>query len=385
MNNLRKYGESTTINFSLQNPDGAEFKIDAVHVSGDTKIMKNEGSENNTTNGFVDKGTGYSLILSSTEMEAARIILYFIDQGTKAWRDKSIVIETYGNTSAQHELDLDTVIEDQVWDVILTASTHNISTSSGRRLRDIASDIVLTGTSPNTAGTANTLIRIELDGDASSMDGAYDPAIIVITGGTGIGQARQIFEYDGTNKYAYINRAWKNIPDDTSTYTIVGSSGDTHVNEGLVTGGSNNTITLNNLASSIDDTYVGQLVFLFAGTGEDQSRIITAYNGTNKVATLDRIWKTNPVNNETIYAILPIADLTTSIDKIDGVANDVWSEIIEGALSSKAFLRIILAAVAGITTNDGTRFRDEADTKNRIVAVTDSSKNRTSITLDGSD
>ena len=176
-----------------------------------------------------------------------------------------------------------------VWDRVLSGATHNITNSSGKRLRDIASDIVLTGTSPDTAGTANTAIRIELDGTASAVDGAYDPAIVIITAGTGIGQSRQIFEYDGTNKYAYVNRSWKEIPDNTSEYTIRGDSGDTHVNEGLCGGATNTSITLNTLADSNNDTYIGQVVFLFAGTGEDQARMVTAYNGTTKVATIKRL------------------------------------------------------------------------------------------------
>lgn len=330
----------------------------------------------------------------------------------------NILIDTGTTLPAEHAaLPTSAEITDAVWDELLTAGTHNVTTSAGRRLRDIASDIVLTGTSPNTAGTANTLIRIEFDGDASSVDGTYDPAVVIITGGTGIGQSRQIFEYDGTNKYAYINRTWKVIPDNTSTYTIVGHSGDTHVNEGLVTGGSSTTITLNALASSIDDTYIGQLIFLAAGTGEDQSRMIIDYNGTTKVATLDRAWETNPVNGATVYLILPATDLTVTTDKIDVIDAIVdailldtgtdgvvvatgsktgyalsaagieanWDEVIEGALTARHFLRVVLAAVAGITTDGGLKFRDNADAKNRIVAVTDSSKNRTSITLDGSD
>jgi len=216
-------------------------------------------------------------------------------------------------------------IPDVVWDESLTAATHNVATSAGRRLRDIASNIVLTGTSPDTAGTANTNIRIELDGDGSSTDGAYDPAIVVITGGTGVGQSRQIFEYDGTNKYAYVNRAWKVIPDDTSVYTIVGDAGDTHVNEGLATGGGNNTITINALASAVDDTYIGQIVFLSAGTGEDQSRMITDYDGTSKVVTVERNWETNPASGDTIYAIIPTADLTETISQLNDMSGATFN------------------------------------------------------------
>lgn len=105
---LRKYGAATTANFALFETDGVDFKVDAVHASGDTTIMKDEGAEANTTNGFVDEGQGYSIALTATEMEAARIVVYVVDQGTKAWLDTAIVIETYGHASAMHAFDLDT-------------------------------------------------------------------------------------------------------------------------------------------------------------------------------------------------------------------------------------------------------------------------------------
>jgi hypothetical protein len=39
-------------------------------------------------------------------MTAARIIVYVIDQGTKAWLDKVLIVETYGHASAMHPFDL---------------------------------------------------------------------------------------------------------------------------------------------------------------------------------------------------------------------------------------------------------------------------------------
>lgn len=114
---LRKYGEATTINFELFEVDGVDFRTDAVHATGDTVIMKDEGAEANTTNAFTDEGTGYSLALSATEMQAARIVIYVIDQtATKVWLDKAIRIETYGNASAQHAFDLDTASTAQTGD-----------------------------------------------------------------------------------------------------------------------------------------------------------------------------------------------------------------------------------------------------------------------------
>jgi len=100
---LRKYGVETTVNFELFEIDGIDFRIDAAHVAGDSKIMKDEGAEGNTANGFSDEGQAYSLVLTATEMQAARIVVYLVDQtAPKAWLDRTLVIETYGHASAQH-------------------------------------------------------------------------------------------------------------------------------------------------------------------------------------------------------------------------------------------------------------------------------------------
>jgi len=123
---LRKYGVATTIDFELFETDGVDFKVDAAHVSGDTKLMKNEGAEANTTNGFVDKGQGYSLALTATEMEFARGVLYVADQGDKVWLDRAIVIETYGHAGAQHPFDLGTakvaLADDSITAAVLATS-----------------------------------------------------------------------------------------------------------------------------------------------------------------------------------------------------------------------------------------------------------------------
>jgi hypothetical protein len=129
---LRKYGEATTITFGLRDTDGVLLKSDAVYVAGDVKISKDEGADTNTASGFVDEGLGYSLALSATEMEAARIQGYIEDQGTPAWLGREFTIETYGHASAQFPY-----MNEGVWDEVLTSGTHNVNNSSGKRLRDL--------------------------------------------------------------------------------------------------------------------------------------------------------------------------------------------------------------------------------------------------------
>lgn len=217
-------------------------------------------------------------------------------------------------------------IADEVWDEILSGSNHNIATSAGRRLRELASNVLLTGTSPG-VNTANTII---LDSNASSVDGTYDPAIINIVAGKGAGQSRQIFQYDGATKTAWINRDWKDIPDNTSEYQVNSSAGDTHVNEGAAQAGTSTTITLNADASPISYTYNGQFVFLVSGTGQDQLRRVMDYNGTTKVATVDRAWDTIP-DATTVYAMLPADDILVALGlkEFDGVSfNDLMQLLV---------------------------------------------------------
>lgn len=67
--------------------------------------------------------------------------------------------------------------------------------------------------------------------------------------------------------------------------------------------GSGTTITLDASASSTDNFYVGYEISLYSGTGSPQSRIITAYNGTTKVATVDSPWLgVNPASG-TVFVI----------------------------------------------------------------------------------
>jgi hypothetical protein len=121
---LRKYGLETKINLDLYETDGSDFKTGAVNASGDTKIMKDEGAEANTVNGFISEGQGYSITLTASEMQAGRVKIYVVDQTTpKAWLDTSIVVETYGHANAQHPLDVEKAIKMLVNKAVQTKST----------------------------------------------------------------------------------------------------------------------------------------------------------------------------------------------------------------------------------------------------------------------
>lgn len=219
----------------------------------------------------------------------------------------------------------DTVIEiqlnlvDDVWDESLTGATHNVANSSGKRLRQSANVSIREETAQG-AGTGNN--QIQLDAGASATDGAYDPAMVIILEGTGAGQCRLILEYDGDTKTATVDRSWKVNPDNTSLFQIIGHPGREHVNEGLAQAGTSTTITLNTLASSQDDAYNGQIIFIRSGTGEDQVGLVTDYDGTTKIATVHDDWAVTP-DSTSGYVMLPYPDhlIVDQIAEITGAAD----------------------------------------------------------------
>jgi len=72
---------------------------------------------------------------------------------------------------------------------------------------------------------------------------------------------------------------------------------------GTAQAGGATSITLDASASSTNDFYKHAWVRTTGGTGVGQTRLITAYVGSTKVATVDRAWATNP-DNTTTFAII---------------------------------------------------------------------------------
>ncbi|MGB0817406.1 MAG: hypothetical protein ACPGQQ_00775 [Candidatus Puniceispirillaceae bacterium] len=113
MEALRKYGVETKVLFPLITAGASDFLAGATLASGDATISKDEGAFASTTNTIVDEGNGmYSLTLTATEMQAARIMLSIRDAAGDEWEDQAVIISTYGNASAQHAFDLDTAEQD---------------------------------------------------------------------------------------------------------------------------------------------------------------------------------------------------------------------------------------------------------------------------------
>jgi hypothetical protein len=273
-------------------------------------------------------------------------------------------------------------IADAVWDEVLTAATHNIATSAGRRLQELGAFSIVSGTAAT--GTART---ITLDSDASTTANIYNENLIVIIGGTGAGQTRMILEYTA-GRVATVDRDWHVTPAGDSEYQIVAFSGVLIATNGVAQAGAASTITLATSALDVTNSYIGCGVYITAGTGAGQTRLITAYT-SGRVATVSPAWETQP-DNTSAYKVLPVG--RSIIDSISAeaenlIADAVWDEALESTYTGRQMMRIFTAVLAGLANGGGSttiNFRDIADGKNRVTATVDSDGNRTAITLDGS-
>ena len=315
---------------------------------------------------------------------------------------------------------------DDIWDELITGALHNTATSAGRRLRELGAYHISSGTAQ--AGAAHS---ITLAADAGAVDHILNRNLIVIQAGTGVGQTRTIVDYDGTSKVAVIDRDWWVNPDVTSEYSIIPDDTPLVADHGVAQAGSSTTITLRSSASTIDSTYSDLIVFIMAGTGAGQARLIDTYVGSTKVATIHETWTTTP-DNTSVYAMIAsgkshveditataLAKINTECDtaltdydpptrteatadkdaiitevnanetKIDALNDitvaDIIAGIADGSYDLQEMMRIMFAALSGKSSGGGTTtltFRDSGDAKNRITATVNSSGDRTAMTLD---
>ena len=126
----------------------------------------------------------------------------------------------------------------------------------------------------------------------------------------------------------------------------------------------------------------------------------TAMRGTDSAAlasvcTEPRLAELDGANIPTDIAAIP----TTAMRGTDGANTDkagfalsaagidaILDEVVEGSLTLRHILRILLAVIAGKSTGGGTAtltFRDDADSKPRLTETVDANGNRTAVTRDG--
>lgn len=131
-------------------------------------------------------------------------------------------------------------------------------------------------------------------------------------------------------------------------YTVIVQQGAI-LTSGTAQAGATNTITLAASASASDEFYTSTAILISGGTGAQQERMITAYNGTSKVATVTPAWIINP-DNTSIYNVIPATSHSaTSEGNYDSAS--VHIDFTDGEAGT-------LKNVNGITTNPVNNFPD---------------------------
>ena len=233
-------------------------------------------------------------------------------------------------------------IVDAVWDEPLTSGTHDVGYSAGQRLRYL----ILSGAAAQ-AGSSNS---ITLANTESSTDNIFNQNIISIVSGTGAGQTRLIAEYNGTSKVATVDRAWDTNPASGSVYEILPFSSILLADHGTAQAGGASSITLASTASAVTNAYVGSVVYLSSGTGVGQARVITAYNGTSKVATISDNWTTTP-DSTSVYKVLPVGRVI--LDSIGDTAKAEIQAEAEDALEAYDLDHLLQVSAGSEEPTDG--------------------------------
>ncbi len=345
MSDLRKYGEAQTIYFPLIDFGTNDFESTPVSFStggGDSKVSKNGGAFANTANDPAHEGEGiYSLILSSTETNAANLVVTVVDASTaKTWEDQALIIDTYGHGSAQHEFDLD-------------STRVNIGSVTGTTVGSIA-DFKATGFSTFNAATTTVDVgkisgdsvaadNLELDYDGTGLARANSTigtvtavtnkvtADVTAISGDSVAADNLELDYDGTGlakanstigtATAVTNQVTANITAvtgttvasvadfkatgfstfDAATTTVdigkINGSAAAATLLGLVYAGGAVTFTVNTVtdsgdftltsvsASTANDTHNDQFLVFTSGSNTAVARSITDYTGATKRCT----------------------------------------------------------------------------------------------------
>ena len=118
---------------------------------------------------------------------------------------------------------------------------------------------------------------------------------------------------------------------------------------GVAQGGGASTITLDAGAAGQSNFYIDELLMIIAGLGAGQSRYITGYDGSTKIATLNKAWIVNP-DNTSVFEIAGQAVDNFDIVGIRAVT-DALGAAISANLAATNAVGVLATAVKAKTDN----------------------------------
>ena len=356
-----KYATEYTLYFGVYDSNSPWRNYETAPAAADIHVFQDGASEARAANAVTDIGRTFKLVLTAGEMTAA-VVTVDINDATAVplFGDETFYIPTYGHSSALQAFDLDSAtvslaaggitasimatdsitadelstaaiaeIVDGTLDELLTGGAHRVKHSTADYIRRAANsggggDTIVLEDGTAQAGGDNT---ITLAADASATNDIYGGMLIALMTGTGAPQTRIIVGYVGSTKVATVDKNWVTNPDATTTYQVMADAGSFYSDQGTAQAGGASTITLAATASDVNDIYNGFFVRVISGTGSDQTRIISDYVGSTKVATVSVAWGTPP-DATSVYVVVPGGDIVSEPTvPLTITAQDVYDQL----------------------------------------------------------
>ncbi len=276
----RKYGVATVVNAPMIKAGVIDFAAsgDWTPVTGDVLISLDEAAAGNiaTLPAIISGMNAWKFAFSAAEMQAKRITVTIVDSATKTVEDSAIILTTYGHASAEH---VETINDFR--DSILSDSTA----FPGANV-----DAAITAVKAKTDSlTFSTALQLDSNMLAISSDGTAADNLELFIEGTALGTSPKV----DLHEIKTVGESASNL----MSWMRAGGNGTAQ-------GGSTNTITLAATETSTNNAAKSMLVCLASGTAANQARIIVAYDGVSKVATVSPDWEVIP-DNTTKYATVP--------------------------------------------------------------------------------
>lgn len=193
------------------------------------------------------------------------------------------------------------VVPANVWDSFFGADALQV---------DVAQWLGTAAATPTTAGVPEVDVTFIAGSAVSTTTAQLGVNVVQVSGDAGAADNLEA-AYDGTG------------------YQIIRT--------GTAQAGANDSITLDASASASDDFYNNTIVQILSGTGANQARFISDYNGTTKVASVSPNWVTNPAN-DSVFRLLPFGSIPGASAPTAGeVADAVWDEARAGHVAAGSF------------------------------------------------
>lgn len=152
------------------------------------------------------------------------------------------------------------------------------------------------------------------------------------------------------------------------------------IRDGTAQAGAASTITLDASASATDDIFNDDLVVIISGTGVGQTRLVTDYVGSSKIATISPAWQTNP-DATSVFIVLALGEVAgASAPSAASVADAVWDEqVSDHQAQGSASAAVTMTAYMGPygpgvylddgAANTGTTLGDDGTLENPVSTI----------------